>query len=123
MRDVTVSGHISEIKWTALVLGGVVAGLLMALELFLGVEFVVIWLWQSPPGWIGAFFSLILSVIGPVVGYLVCRSGRRRAGEVDDVGGGRADRRKPCLRLSVDLLRDGHGHLVVLTVGLPVPSR
>ena len=81
MGDVTVSGHISGFKWTALVLGGVVAGLLMALELFFGVEFVIIWLWQSSPGWIGAFLSLILSVTGPVVAYLVCRSGRRKGQE------------------------------------------
>jgi hypothetical protein len=60
-----------------LLAGGVVAGLLLACELYTGAAFVDGWFWPWPPAWVGVILSLCLGLIGPVATFLVWRLGRR----------------------------------------------
>lgn len=60
-------------------MGGVVAALVLLIEVYLGGVLTYIWFWPLPPAWVGFFMSLIAGLVGPVVAVLYWRAGRRRS--------------------------------------------
>ena len=45
--------------------GGVVAALVLLIEVYLGGVLTYIWFWPLPPAWVGFFMSLIAGLVGP----------------------------------------------------------
>lgn len=60
-----------------LVVGGVLAGLALCLELYLGVALTAAWFWPWPPAWVGVIVSILAGAVGPVSAICVWRSGQR----------------------------------------------
>ncbi len=80
----TYAGRVTEVldcpstaSRVRLVLGGVLVGVVLFLELYFGL--VLAWAWYSPwpPAWPGVIISLVAALIGPTAGLLVWRSGQR----------------------------------------------
>jgi hypothetical protein len=60
-----------------LIAGGVLVGVILLLDLYVGL--VLAWAWFSPwpPAWPGVIISLVAALVGPTAGFLIWRSGRR----------------------------------------------
>lgn len=82
--EVTYPGLVSEVmdrpsvaRRFGIGVGGALVGLVLLLDLYLGL--VLAWAWFSPwpPAWPGVLISLVAALVGPTAALLVWRSGRR----------------------------------------------
>jgi hypothetical protein len=80
VSEVITAPKITTGRKIRLGLGGLLAGLVLLLELYLGALFTAAWFWPWPPAWLGLIISLLVGLAGPVATYLVWRSGRRKGG-------------------------------------------